>query len=276
MKHQDRVPPIKGKTSINSQITASLTNRIGFYNRSLILDFSSSFLLSYYRPIRLFSVARFLLHLARADDCRLDHKLNYPSTPLVLSRAYTFQEVSTLNHLGSLPKPASNQLKSLWQNSPQMGTNPTAALTSTYIVYYTKVVIARYRFCSDIIETLPIHHLMFLKYMCEVSKLLTIQNTIKLSLKKQLKKRLKPAFPVLRENWTTFSITINKYFWPPQSSLFVRLKAVSQFISQNLGATDHPVPEIKNYNDRHMAFSHKYTWILWQNFTLWHTVIWRI
>ena len=30
----------------------------------------------------------------------------------------------------------------------------------------------------------------------------------------------------------------------------------------------NPVPEIKSYNDRHMAFSHKYTSILWQNYTL--------
>ena len=62
---------------------------------------------------------------------------------------------------------------------------------------------------------------------------------------------------MLSENWTTFSITIKKYFLPLQSNFFVRLKAVLHFILQNLEAIDHPVTEIKNYNDRHMTFSHK-------------------
>ena len=82
--------------------------------------------------------------------------------------------------------------------------------------------------------------------MCEVSKLLTIQNSRKLSLKEKLKKRLNTEFPMLRENKTKFSITVNKYFLPLQLSFFVRLKAVSHFIAQNLEAIDHPVLEIKN------------------------------
>ena len=98
----------------------------------------------------------------------------------------------------------------------------------------------------------------------------------KLSLKKKLKKRLNTEFPMLRENWTTFSIIVNEYFLPLLSNFLLRFKAVSHFISQNLEAIDPPVPEIKNYNDRHMAFSHKYTWTLWQNYTLWHRKRWRI
>ena len=50
---------------------------------------------------------------------------------------------------------------------------------------------------------------------------------------KKLKKRLITEFPILRENWTTFSITVNKYSISLQSNFFLRLKAVSQFISQN-------------------------------------------
>ena len=62
-------------------------------------------------------------------------------------------------------------------------------------------------------------------------------------------------FPMLCENWTTFSITENKYFLRLQSKFFVRLKAVSHSISQNLEAIDHAVPEIKNYNYRHGIFA---------------------
>ena len=64
---------------------------------------------------------------------------------------------------------------------------------------------------------------------------------------------------MLRENWTTFPITVKKYFLPRQSNFNVSLKAVKHFISQNLEAFDHPVLEIKSYNDRQMTFSHKYT-----------------
>ena len=67
---------------------------------------------------------------------------------------------------------------------------------------------------------------------------------------------------MLRENWTAFSITVDKYFLPLQSNFCVRLEVVSHYISQNLEAVDHLVSEIKNYNECHMAFSHKYTWIL--------------
>ena len=106
--------------------------------------------------------------------------------------------------------------------------------------------------------------------MCEVSKLVTIQNPRKLLLKKKLKKRLNTEISMLRKNWSTLFITVSKDFLPLQSNSFVSLKAVQHFISQNLEAIDHPVPEIKNYNDRHVAFPHKYTWILWHNYTLWH------
>ena len=34
-----------------------------------------------------------------------------------------------------------------------------------------KVIIAGYRFSSDIVKTLPIYYFMLLEYMCEVSKL---------------------------------------------------------------------------------------------------------
>ena len=75
---------------------------------------------------------------------------------------------------------------------------------------------------------------------------------------------------MLRENWPIFSFAVTKYFLPLQSNFVVRLEAVSHFISQNLEAIDHPVSEINNYTDRRVAFSHKYAWILWQNYTLWH------
>ena len=117
---------------------------------------------------------------------------------------------------------------------------------------------------------------MFLGYMCKVSKLLTIQNLRKWWLKKKSKKRLNTEFPMLRKNWSTISITINKYSLPLQSNFAIRLKAVSHLISQTLEAIDHSVPEIKNYNHRHMAFSHKYTWILWRNYMLRHRKRWRI
>ena len=125
-----------------------------------------------------------------------------------------------------------------------------------------KVVIVRYRFSSDIVKTLLIYYFMLLEYMREVLKLLTIQNPRKLSLKIKLKERLNTELPMLLENWTTFSITVNKYFLPLQSNFVVRLKAVSYFDSQNLEGIDHPLPDIKNYNYRHMAFSQKYTRIL--------------
>ena len=97
-----------------------------------------------------------------------------------------------------------------------------------------KVVIVRYRFSSDIVETSPIYCFMLLEYMCEVLKLLTIQYPKKLLLKKKLKKKLNTEFSMLRENLPTFSITINKYSLPLQSKSVVRLKAVSHYISQNL------------------------------------------
>ena len=62
---------------------------------------------------------------------------------------------------------------------------------------------------------------------------------------------------MLRENWPQFSITVSKYFLPLQSNFPVRLKTVLHIISQNLKAIDRPVPEIKHYNDRHIAFSQK-------------------
>ena len=81
--------------------------------------------------------------------------------------------------------------------------------------------------------------------MCQVSKLLIIENPRKLPLRKKLKKRLNTELPMLHENLPTFSITVSKYFLPLQSNFFLRLKAVSHFISQNLKAIDGPVPEIK-------------------------------
>ena len=39
-----------------------------------------------------------------------------------------------------------------------------------------EVVIAKYRFSSDIVKILPIYYIVLLEYMCEVLKLLTIQN----------------------------------------------------------------------------------------------------
>ena len=53
---------------------------------------------------------------------------------------------------------------------------------SDYIFHF-KVVIARYRLSSDIVKTLPIRYFMLLEYMCEVSKLLIVQDPRKLSLK---------------------------------------------------------------------------------------------
>ena len=111
-----------------------------------------------------------------------------------------------------------------------------------------------YRFSLDIVKTLPIYYLMLLEYMWAVTKLLTIRNSRKLSLKKQLKNRLNTEFPMLRENWPTFFITVDKYFLSLQSNSFVRLKAVLHFISRILEAIDHPVSEIKNYNDCHIEF----------------------
>ena len=67
---------------------------------------------------------------------------------------------------------------------------------------------------------------------------------------------------MLREKWTRFSITVNKYVLPLESNIFVRLKAISHFILQNLEAINRPVSEIENYNDCHMALLHEYTWIL--------------
>ena len=58
-----------------------------------------------------------------------------------------------------------------------------------------KVVIARYRFSSDIVKTLRIYYVIILECMCEVSKLLTIQIPRKLTLTKNFKKRLNTEFP---------------------------------------------------------------------------------
>ena len=64
----------------------------------------------------------------------------------------------------------------------------------SYIYYYSiikglKVVIMRYQFSSDIVKTLPIYYIMLLENMCEVLKLLTIQNPRKLSLKIKMKQK---------------------------------------------------------------------------------------
>ena len=59
------------------------------------------------------------------------------------------------------------------------------------------------------------------------------------------KKVEKLEFPMLHENWPTFSITVNKYFLPLQSNFFVKFKGLLHFISQNLEAIDRPVPVIK-------------------------------
>ena len=106
-------------------------------------------------------------------------------------------------------------------------------LPSIWGNYLIKVVIARYRLSSDIVKTLTVHYFMFLEYMRKVSKLLTIQNPRKLPLQNKVKKRLNMGFPMLRENWTKFSITVNKYLSPIQSNFFVRLKTMSHFILQN-------------------------------------------
>ena len=54
-----------------------------------------------------------------------------------------------------------------------------------------ELVIARYRFSSDIVETLPSYYFMLLEYMCEVSILLTIQSPRKIIIKKKVKKEVK-------------------------------------------------------------------------------------
>ena len=63
-----------------------------------------------------------------------------------------------------------------------------------------KVVSARDRFYSKIAQILPIYYLRLLEYMCEVSRLLTVQDARKLSLKNKLKQRLNMEFPMLCEN----------------------------------------------------------------------------
>ena len=141
-----------------------------------------------------------------------------------------------------------------------------------YVNIRIKVVIARNRFSSHIVETLSIYYSMLVEYMFQLSKLLTVQNSRNLSLKKKFKKRLNTEFPMLRENWTTFSITVNKYFFLLQSNFSVRLKAVWHFISQILEEIDHPVPEIKNYHDRHMCFRINTP----EYYTLWYRTRWRI
>ena len=108
---------------------------------------------------------------------------------------------------------------------------------------------------------------MLLEYVCEVPKLLTIQNPRKLSLKKKLKKRINTEFPMLRENWTTFSITVNKYFLPLQSKFFCKFKGCFALLLTKFKDNWQSSSRKKNYNDCHMEFSHKYIWILWQNYT---------
>ena len=75
-----------------------------------------------------------------------------------------------------------------------------------------QVLMARYRFFVDIVETLRIYYFMLLEYVCKVSKLLTIQKSRERFEKNRLKMRLNMKFPMLRENWTTFSITGNEFF----------------------------------------------------------------
>ena len=101
--------------------------------------------------------------------------------------------------------------------------------------------------------------------MCEVSKLLTIRNPRKLSLKKKLKKRLNTEFPMLRENWTTFSITINNYFLPLQSNFFCKIEGCFTLHLAKFRGNWPSSSGDKNYNVRHMAFLHKYRkWrIIW-------------
>ena len=72
--------------------------------------------------------------------------------------------------------------------------------------YFLKVVIARYRFSLDIVETLHIHYLTLLECMCKFSELLTTQNPKKSSLNKNL---LYTGFPITREKSTIFLIAVN-------------------------------------------------------------------
>ena len=141
--------------------------------------------------------------------------------------------------------------KKFWKILTYRNVPKTSFLTGISL----KVLLARYLFFSDIVKTLLISYFMLLEYMCKVSQLLTIQDPRKSLLKKRLEKRLNTEFRMLRENWATFIITVNKCFLPLQWKLVVKLKAVSHFISQNLEAIDHPVSEIKNYDYCSMAFS---------------------
>ena len=52
---------------------------------------------------------------------------------------------------------------------------------------------------------------------------------------------------MLRENWTMFSITVNKYILPFQPNFAVRLWAVLHFDSQNLESLDHSISEIERF-----------------------------
>ena len=89
---------------------------------------------------------------------------------------------------------------------------------------YLKVVIAMYRFSSDVVKTLPIYYFKLLEYMCEVLKLLTIQNPREFSFKKNLTKRLNTEFPIQRENWITFlmaKINISFHYNPLLNMLII-------------------------------------------------------
>ena len=51
-------------------------------------------------------------------------------------------------------------------------------------LFTRQVFCATLWFSSDIVETLPTYYFMLLEYMCEVSKILTVQKSRKLSVKK--------------------------------------------------------------------------------------------
>ena len=88
-------------------------------------------------------------------------------------------------------------------------------------------------------------------------KIIDHSESEKIIIDKKVEKEVKHGIPYATRKLYFIFHHSKKYLLPPQSNCFVRLKSVSHFISQNLEAIDHPVPERKNY-DCYMEFSQKH------------------
>ena len=106
----------------------------------------------------------------------------------VSHRAYTgvncLKKINFLLHISTIRK-FKNTLSIFQEEIRNIKVSQPNLVIEVIFIKGFKVIIARYLFSLDIVKTLHVYYFMLIEYMCEVSKLLTIQNPTKLPLKKK-------------------------------------------------------------------------------------------